>query len=89
MHFCFIFVVFAFQGVHSSHFSHHFSFHFLDHSDHSSAKHMKMSQKWPKNVYCEQPYILFAITILMDLECDLVPITEGEVQKQLSMIQKG
>ena len=58
MHFCFIFVIFAFQGVHSSHFSHHFSFHFLDHSDHSSPKHVKMSQKWPKNVYCEQPYYL-------------------------------
>jgi len=55
MHFCFIFVIFAFQGVHSSHFSHHFSFHFSHHSDNSSAKHVKMSQKWLKNVYCEQP----------------------------------
>jgi len=39
------FVVFAFQGVHGSHFSCYFSCHFSDHSDHSSAKHMKMSQK--------------------------------------------
>ena len=46
MHFCIIFVIFAFQGVHSSHFSCYFSDHFWDHSEHSSAKHMKMSQKW-------------------------------------------
>ena len=45
--------MFAFQSVHSSHFSCHFLFHFLDHSDHSSAKQPKMiwkwSQKWAKN----------------------------------------
>ena len=46
MEFCIIFVIFAFWGVHSSHFSHHFLFHFLDHFDYSSAKYMKMSQKW-------------------------------------------
>jgi len=45
MHFCFIFVIFAFQGVHGSHFSHHFSFHFLDHSDHF----LPIMWKWAKN----------------------------------------
>jgi hypothetical protein len=59
MHFCFIFVIFAFQGVHSSHFPHHFLFHFLDHSDHSSAKHAKMSRKWPENVTVNNPMYAF------------------------------
>jgi hypothetical protein len=45
MHFCFIFQMFVFRSVHSSHFSHHFLFHFSDHSDHFSAKHPKMIQK--------------------------------------------
>jgi hypothetical protein len=55
MHFYFIFQMFAFQSIHSSHFLLHFS-----HSDHSSAKQpkmkLKMSQKWPKNANHEQPY---------------------------------
>jgi len=46
MHFCFIFELFVFQSIHSSHFSLHFSFHFSVHSVHSSAKHPKMIQKW-------------------------------------------
>jgi hypothetical protein len=45
MHFYFIFQMFAFQSVHSSHFLLHFSHHFSVHSDHSSAKHPKMIQK--------------------------------------------
>ena len=37
MHFYFIFQMFAFQSIHSSHFSLHFSLHFSVHSDHLSA----------------------------------------------------
>jgi len=48
MHFCFIFEMFAFQNIHSSHFLVHFSHHFSVHSDHSSAKHLKMIQKWSR-----------------------------------------
>jgi hypothetical protein len=39
MHFYFIFQMFSFQSIHSSHFLLHFSHHFSVHSDHSSAKH--------------------------------------------------
>ena len=45
MHFFFIFKKFVFQSIHGNHSSHHFSHHFSLHSDHSSAKHVKMSQK--------------------------------------------
>ena len=53
--FCFIFLNFTSQGVHSNYFSHHFSFPFVC----SLAKYMKMTQKWnwkwAENGYCEQP----------------------------------
>ena len=60
MHFCFIFKIFAFRSVHSSHFLFHFLFHFLiiflPNSENDPKMRLKMSQKWPKNGYCEQPY---------------------------------
>ena len=72
MHFCFIFRMFAFQSIHSSHFLCHFSQHFLVHSDHSSAKHpkndpkmkSKMSQKWLL-------WTTLMISIMMKKSCNL------------------
>ena len=59
MHFCFIFKIFAFWSVHSSHFWSHFLFHFLiiflPNNENDPKMRLKMSQKWPENGYCEQP----------------------------------
>ena len=60
MHFSFLFVLFTFQGFHSSHFSSHFLSPFQSLFDHSSAKRTKRSRKVDRKVaengYREWPY---------------------------------
>jgi hypothetical protein len=44
------------QNVHSSHFLVHFDHCFCQTTKNDLKMKPKISQKWPKNGYCEQPY---------------------------------
>ena len=62
MHFCSIFLIFPFQGIHSNHFSFFLPFFllfclFLCQIHKNKLKmSLKMGWKWPNNGYHEQPY---------------------------------